>query len=570
MASLFACPDWQERLLAGRSLMPRIPLNEKLAARAVGIFDRLRLHDVRDQPTLGEAGGPWFREIVATLFGSYDPASRMRTVSNILLMVPKKNSKTTSAAGLMITALLMNERPNARFALLGPTQTIADLAYDAAAGMIEADTNGLKDLFKTQDHLKRITSRRSGAELRITTFDPSVATGGKYAGWLLDELHELGEKPYAERVIGQLRGARTAIHEAFGVLITTQSNQPPAGLFAKELKYARAVRDGLIENPTVLPILYEFPETMQIDPEKPWRNPENWPLVNPNMGRSVSLEVLRQEHQAERDKGDDSERIWLSQHLNIQIGMATHDGRWPGADHWQSATDPSGFGLDALLQRCEVVTIGVDGGGLDDLLGVCVLGREKETRRWLAWFKGFADRSVLTLRKSIASSLEQFVADGDLELVEIGAVEGINPDVQAVAEIAEQVWNSGLLPEKYGIGLDAVGVSAITDEIAARGIPPECMTAVRQGFHLNGVIRGAPRKLKDGTLRHAGQPIAAWCVGNAKMEASGSAVVITKQAAGTAKIDLLIALFNAFYLMSRNPSPGFGASNYETEELLVI
>lgn len=565
----FAQPDWEATLAAGRSLVPLLPLDPIESERAAAIFDRLRLHDVPGQPTMGEAAGDWFRDIVRAIFGSLDRETGIRNVPGVFILVPKKNSKTTNGAAIMLTALLINERPNALFGLFGPTQEIADIAFQAVAGMIAADPD-LAKIFHVRDHVKEVVNRLTKARLKVTTFDPKVATGGKFAGWLLDEMHLLGKVNYALRVLGQLRGARVAVPESFGIIITTQSDEPPAGAFKIELDYARGVRDGAIAQASVLPVLYEFPEAMQTAPDKPWRKVENWPQVLPNIGRSVSVPVLQQDYAAAREKGDEEERRWASQHLNIQIGLALHSNRWEGADHWERAGSDA-VTLETILRDCEVCTVGIDGGGLDDLLGLAVLGRHRESKRWLHWGHAWADHGVKLLRKEIAPRLEDFERCGDLTFVDIGEdKDGANADVRGVADIVDRVFKAGLLPEKAGIGVDAVGIAAILDELARREIPNECIAAVPQGYRLSGVIKGAARKLKDGTLKHGGQPLMAWAVGNARSELRGSAVLVTKQASGTAKIDPLIALLNAFDLMSRNPDAGDGPSVYESRGALVF
>lgn len=568
MAWDFSCRDWRDRLRERRSLLPEgLPLELSEAERAVSIYNRLRLPDVPGCPRLQEASGEWTRDIVRAIFGSLSPTGK-RMVPEVGALVPKKNNKTTGGAAIMVTALLMNTRPRAEFILVGPTQEIADLAFSQAAGMIEADPDGyLKTRFLVQEHLKTIMDRRNKAKLKIKTFDLKVMTGAKPAGVLVDELHLMSSMSYASRVIGQIRGGLIVNPEAFLIFITTQSDQPPAGIFKAELNYWRSVRDGQVKDARVLPLLYEFPEEMQRDDRRPWEDPKNWPMVLPNLGLSITLDRLEQEHEAAKDKGEEELRRWASQHLNVEIGVALAADAWAGARFWEGAHDPAlrgGLaGLDAMIERCDVACVGIDGGGLDDLFGLAVIGRVKGTRDWVAWARAWAHPEVLERRKDIAETLKDFEAEGDLVICQ-----DATQDIREAADICQKLRTAGLLPEKSGIGLDPMCVAALLDELAAREMYPDPdggpLVSIRQGIHLSPASWGLERKLKDGTFWHCGQRLMNWCVGNAKVEQKGNAVSITKQTAGKAKIDPLIATLNAAMLMARGPESS-GLTHYEIQ-----
>ena len=541
-----ACPDWWARIKSGRlPIRDNLPLNVQLADRAAAIFMRLRLADVPGTPTAGEAGGEWFAETLRASFGSIDPETHSRHLREGFWLVPKKNAKTTFGALGMVTAVLLNERPRANFIMTAPVQDTAQLAFDAAAGAIELDPV-LDRKFHIRHHLKRIVHRETKAELEIMTFDPSVLTGVKVSGGaLIDELHICSKKAKAAQAIRQIRGGMLPFPEAFLWFITTQSEEEPSGVFVEELQKAREIRDGERRG-RMLPVIFEFPKSIQESQDRAWKNPDLWPLLNPNLGKAITLTDMREQFQDAVDKSEADLCSWASQHLNIQIGVAQRSNNWAGALFWEGCGNPK-LTLEAILKRCDVVTAGVDGGGLDDLLGLSILGREKATGKWLHWAHAWAHPIVLERRKSEAPRLLDFEKAGELTLVE-----SIGDDVEGVAAILKQCEDAGLLER---IGVDPAGIGSIVDAILAIGVTIERIVSIPQGWKMVGAIKTTERKLAEGEIEHCDTGLMAWCVGNARVEPRGNAVIITKQTAGSAKIDPLMATFNAVTLMSLNPAP---------------
>ncbi|EIK69302.1 terminase, large subunit [Pseudomonas synxantha BG33R] len=354
------------------------------------------------------------------------------------------------------------------------------------------------------------------------------------------------------KMLLEATGGLTSRPEGFVFYCTTQSDEPPAGVFKAKLDYARNVRDGKITDLRFLPVIYEFPKEMIKRGDH--RDLANAHVTNPNWGLSVDQQVIEQKYQEAQAEGEGAVRGFLAKHLNVEIGLDLRSDRWAGAEFWEVQAAPGGLTFEQLIDRSEVVDIGIDGGGLDDLLGFAAAGRDKLTRQWLLWTHAWAHPSVLERRKSEASRFLDFAGNGDLTLVET-----IGDDVQDVAELVARVEAAGLLDK---VGVDPSGIGAILDALAEAGIPEEKIIGISQGWKLNGAIKTTERKLAEGGLVHGGQPMMAWCCGNARVVPAGNAILITKQASGLAKIDPLMAAFNAISLLSLNPQAQSGLDNY--------
>jgi len=541
-----ACKDWERRIIAQESLIP-LPIFPQEAKSALKIFKELRLVDVLGGPTYGEVGRKWVFDFVASIFGAYNdiekhPDRGRRLIQEFFLLISKKNSKSSTAAGIMMTALIRNWRDSAEFLILAPTVEIANNSFYPARDMVKSDDE-LNDLCQVQEHYRQITHRNTGATLKVVAADNETVGGKKATGILIDELWLFGKRPNAENMLREACGGLASRPEGFVIYLSTQSDEAPAGVFKQKLDYARGVRDGRIDDNRFLPVIYEFPDS--ILKEKKHLDPKYFYVTNPNLGASVDEQFLIREHKKAEEAGPESMQGFLAKHLNVEMGMALKTQRWAGAELWDACAGE--VSLDMILERSDVVVIGVDGGGLDDLLGLAVIGRDAESRDWLLWTKAWVHPIALERRKSEAAKYRDFQKDGDLVIVD-----EMGQDVQQVGDIIVKCEEAGLLDR---IGIDPSGIGEIVNESQARGIEFERVVGISQGWRLNGAIKTLERRVAEKTITHGGQAMMTWCVGNARVEPKGNAILITKQVSGTGKIDPLMATLNAVALMAMNPEP---------------
>jgi len=563
-----SCKDWRTRIVKRQPLTPCAPLWPDQAEEGLSYFDQLPMVDLGknandEYPTFGEVSPEWVRDFVGAVFGCYcdeegHPLRGRRLMKEFFMLISKKNSKSTIAAGIMLTALLLNWRDDAEFIILSPTKEIADNSFKPMAAAIR-ETPELEELLLVQTHIRTITHRATNASIKVVAADSATVSGKKAVGVLIDELHEFGKMANAGKIFTEATGGLMSRPEGFIIYLTTQSSEPPAGVFKEKLDYARKVRDGEIVNPKFYPIIYEFPEEYLDEKTKPYLQPHNFYITNPNLGYSVDEETLIDKIQTARDTSALELQDVLAKHLNIQVGMNLHNQAWPGAYVWEKAeTAPAT--VDEILARSEVVVMGVDGGGLDDLYGLNVMGRERGTGRWLSWEHGYAHPTVMERRQEIAPRLRDFADQGDITLVDY-----IGQDSEAITALAKRIFETGLL---FGIGFDPNALGGLLTELEEAGIPEDKCFRVNTGWKLAASIKTAERKLAEGVIIHAHRPAMTWNVSNAKCEQKGNSVVITKQISGTAKIDLLMAFFNSVELMMGNPPSQYVDPNFGCMEML--
>jgi phage terminase large subunit-like protein len=532
-----ACPDWAARLQKRK--MPisthRLPMHTAQAKRISAIFGNLTMPDLDNTPQISDLSETtwWMDEVGRALFGG-------DTVREAFVMVPKKQSKTSSGSLLYLAAYLANTVPQLTFTVLAPTVSIAQFSFDQIVGAIISEPE-LMARTHIKRNEKRIEHLQTRAVLQVKSASLESLTGLK-GSVFVDELHLWGAMRDGQKLRSQLRGALAVNKAARALYITTQSDDVPAGVFRNMLTYARHVRDGVITDPAFLPVLFEPWEGCD-----PWEDEKVWPMLLPSYPHIADRSFYTSMVAESNSSGQSAIVKDKSQYFNIEIGAGEGGNGWVVAQNYSKLVNNL-VTLDRLIAVSERIAVGIDMGGAGDLTAIVVIG---ETRGggWQVWTRAYLTDHGWTENVKNASRFEDFESQGDLVTVQPGE------DAAHIVDLCVEIRASGKLA---GIGIDPAAASDLADALEAAGFEMERdMHGIGQSaFRLAPAVRTVERRAEQRKLVFADQPMMAWTLGNVIVTQKGNAPCIDKQNA-LDKIDPVAALLDAAMILVTQKEPVF-------------
>lgn len=274
---------------------------------------------------------PWQQAIIGCLFGWYR-ADGTRRYRESLIYVPRKCGKTPLAAGVVNLVMFTDDEPGAQIYSAAAEREQAALIFRHASGMIVRNPD-LDSQVKVYRSFKSI-EHGNGTIYKALSSDADTKHGLGAHLVIVDELHAHRDGELVDVLLTSTAARRQPL-----VIYITTADYARESVCNMKHDYASKVRDGVIQDSSFLPAIWEA----SVDDD--WTDPAIWAKANPNLGVSVKVEYLQRE--CERAKNEPSyENTFKRLHLNIKTQQ---DVRWLSLEKWDACDAP--VDEDALAGR---------------------------------------------------------------------------------------------------------------------------------------------------------------------------------------------------------------------------
>jgi phage terminase large subunit-like protein len=278
---------------------------------------------------------PWQSFFITTVFGWVRKKDGYRRFREAYLEVPRKNAKSTIAAGIGLYMFAADGEDGSEVYSGATTEKQAWEVFRPARLMARKDA-------EFQEHFGvTINASNLAIENSACKFEPLIGNPGDGASphcSITDEFHEhKSPEQYDTMITGM--GART---QPLALIITTAGGNLAGPCYDKRMQICK-VLEKVFDNDEIFGLIYTLDEAVKGEngeitvPEDDWTDFKNWKKANPNFGVSVFEDFLRARHREALQRAS-RQNIIRCKHLNQWMNA---DVVWMNMADWRKCIDPS-------------------------------------------------------------------------------------------------------------------------------------------------------------------------------------------------------------------------------------
>src|SRR5262245_6130541 len=505
------------------------------ASRAVEFFEEILTF------TIGEWMGrpfvlqPWQQAIVGNVFGWKRKDGRRR-FREVFIYVPRKSGKTELAGGLGNLLTFADGEPAAHVYCAAADRDQARLVFNAAKTMVAAEPQ-LDS--RARVLVNSIVVTETSSALKVISAEAYSKHGVNAHGIIIDELHAQPNRELVDVLLTSTGARRQPL-----IIYITTADYDRESICNEKYDYACKVRDGVLNDPGFLPVIYEAKR------DDDWTAPEVWAKANPNLGVSISMEYL--ERECKRAKESPAyENTFKRLHLNMRTEQ---DVRWFSLEAWDACGKEkvdegalagracyAGLDLSTTTDIAAFVMVFDDGDG----------GRILVPRFWIP-----ADNALKRERKDRVP-YQTWARQGLIDMTP-GSV--IDYDF-----IRAQINELGKKFEIREIALDRWNATQIATQLGGDGFE---LISYGQGFKdMTAPSKELEKLVVSGKLKHGAHPVLRWMASSVSVEMDAAGNLKPSKKKSTERIDGIVAAIMGLGRAMLQLEP---ASVYETRGVLLV
>lgn len=463
--------------------------SENYAQHAIDFIEQLE-HSTGDY-----AGKPfklegWQAFIVWNLFGFLNPDGSRR-FTRAYVEVPRKNGKSTFSSAVMLYGLIADGESAAQIYSAATKLEQAMMVFGESVRVCQ-NVGWLRDELSVNNSTNNRRIVYGQSIYRPLEWSPDKQDGLNTHFAVIDEYHAHPN----DGLYNVLRNSMGARRQPLLFTITTAGFNRESPCY-KHRNYCASVLSGAIKDDALFSVIYT------LDEGDDWTDSKNWAKANPNWGVSVYPRQLEQAL-TEAKEFVHKEVEFKTKLLNVWTDTAL---TWITDSVWMDCTE-SGE-VDGICYG------GLDLASTGDFCAFSLYFPEYSAIR--TWY--FLPSEAAYRRKDAAgASIRQWIADGQIIATD-GNVTDYSYIKAKIIELAQQY-------DIKDIAFDRFNASQLVIDLQNEGLQ---MFPFGQGFiSMSSPTKELERLVKDAQLKHDGNPVTRWMMGN---------ILLKSDPAGNIKID---------------------------------